>query len=329
MSARARVSVAMATCNGARFVDAQLASLAAQSRPPDELVVCDDASEDDTLERVRAFAARAPFAVRVEPAAARLGTTRNFERAVALCTGDVVFLADQDDVWREAKVERMAGLLEARAEAGAVLCNGRVVDAAGAPLGYDLWRALGFDAREQAAVAAGRAHEVFARHVVAAGTTFAFRRRYAPLVLPFPDLRSAHDAWVAFLVAAVAEFALLPEPLIDYRLHDANQLGLRRMGLREQVAAARRQVATRAFDYAARFFEEAGERLRSPAADGLAVRRGVLETVDEKALHSRVRDALPAGLLARLPAVVAEARSGRYERYALGWKSVAQDLFLR
>ena len=74
MSARARVSVAMATCNGARFVDAQLASLAAQSRPPDELVVCDDASEDDTLERVRAFAARAPFAVRVEPAAARLGT---------------------------------------------------------------------------------------------------------------------------------------------------------------------------------------------------------------------------------------------------------------
>jgi len=319
----------MATCNGARFVDVQLASLASQTRRPDELVVCDDASQDDTLARVRAFAANAPFEVRASPNAERLGTTRNFERAVAACTGDVVFFADQDDVWLPAKVERMCAALDTRPEVGAVLCNGSVVDAAGASLGYDLWRALDFDAGEQRAVASGSAHEVFARHVVAAGTTFAFRRRYAELALPFPDLRSAHDAWVAFLVASVSEIALIAEPLIHYRLHGDNQLGLRRMGFREQLEAARRQLELGAFDYAARFFEAAGERLRSAAAAPFALRPGVLETVDAKAHHSRVRDAMPASLAARIPIVLGELRRGHYRRYAYGWKSVAQDLALR
>ena len=369
-----RVSIALASCEGERFVDAQLASIAAQTRLPDELVVCDDASSDETLARVRRFAEQAPFPVRVTANPTRLGTTRNFEQAVRACTGDVVFLADQDDVWLPEKIAALVAALEASPSAGAALCNGAVVDADGRTLGYDLWAALDFSLAEQARVRAGRAHEVFARHVVAAGTTFAFRRRFAPLLFPFPDLRSAHDAWIAFLVAAVADVALVDRSLIQYRLHDRNQLGLRRMGLFAQYAAAKQQLAQGAFDYAACFFEEAGERLRSPAAAELPLRPGVLEVVDEKALHSRIRDAMPPTLVedlvivgsqiadtpaktrppgailafhadtgklvwsfyampptlvGRLPIVIAEARQGRYRRYAYGWKSVAQDLFLR
>ena len=87
------VSVAMATCNGEAWIDAQLASLVGQTRQPDELVVCDDASEDSTLERVRTFAQSAPFPVRIEPRSERIGATANFERAITCeC---------QENHWRE------------------------------------------------------------------------------------------------------------------------------------------------------------------------------------------------------------------------------------
>ena len=326
---RASISVAMATRDGAAFVDAQLESLVRQTRPPDELVVCDDASTDDTADRLRAFAERAPFAVRIEHNDPALGTTRNFERAVSLCTGDIVFLADQDDVWLPEKIAALAGVLDEDEAVGAVLCNGTVVDAQLDALGYDLWTALGFDPSERGLVYEGRAHEVFAKHVVAAGTAFAFRRRFADLLFPFPDLRSAHDAWIACLIAAVADIALVERELIHYRLHDDNQLGLRRMGLFEQFRAAQRQIELEAFDYAACFFEQAGERLREHASDTLRVRPEALAEIDAKAAHSRLRDAMPPSLVGRLPLVLREARTGGYRRYGYGWKSALQDLFLR
>ena len=159
----------MATCEGARFIDDQLESIAAQERPPDELIVCDDASEDDTFARVEAFAARAPFEVRAVRNPDRLGITGNFERAIESCTGDIIFLADQDDIWHPEKIETLAGVLIEHPATGAVFCDGEVVDANGKPLGYSLWSSLGFDANEQRAVREGLATDVFLGHVVAAG----------------------------------------------------------------------------------------------------------------------------------------------------------------
>jgi glycosyltransferase involved in cell wall biosynthesis len=320
------VSVAMATCNGAPWIAAQLASIASQTRLPSELVVCDDASDDATLERLREFASEAPFAVRIEHNAERLGATANFERAVSLCRGELVFLADQDDVWLPAKIETLAGRLDTEPATGAVFCNGTVVDGDERPLGYDLWSALSFGAGEQRAVAAGRAHEVFSRHVVAAGTGLAFRREYASWLSPFPPLRSAHDAWIAALIAGVADVRCVADPLIHYRLHDANQIGLRRFDWLGQYRQAKRQLEVGAFDYAVRFFEAACERLH---ASPRPAKPAAVAAYEAKLAHARGRCALPDGWLARAPRVVSEALRGGYRRYSYGWKSIAQDLLLR
>ena len=157
----------------------------------------------------------------------------------------------------------------------------------------------------------------------------AFRRHYRSLLLPFPRLRSAHDAWVAFLIAAVADFEILDDPLIHYRLHEGNQFGLRLRGWADQYAQAKVQVDQGAFAYAEAFFEAAADRLRGPALEGFALREGVLDETLGKIEHTRKRDSMRGSLLARLPAVAMEALSGRYGRYSYGWKSVAQDLFLR
>jgi glycosyltransferase involved in cell wall biosynthesis len=315
----------MATCEGARFVDAQLASLAAQSRPPDELVVLDDASMDDTFLKISAFAQSAQGAVievKASRNASRLGITGNFERAIAACTGDVIFLADQDDVWLPDKIATLAAVLEAHPETGAVFCDGEVVDAALAPSGTTLWQSLGFDAREQALVRAGRAVDVFLRHVVAAGTTLAFRSHLRERALPFPPLHSCHDAFTAFVVASLSRVEIVPQPLVRYRVHDRNQIGIRKLTLFEQIEKARWQVESDAFGYAVTFFEAARERLEGAPPE-------ILAKIDAKLAHARCRAGMKSRGAARLVDVAREALTGRYARFSYGWKSVAQDLWLR
>lgn len=325
MSRPLRVSVAMASYDGAAWVEEQLVSIARQTRPPDELIVVDDASSDDTVARVEAFGASAPFPVRVERNPENRGSTPTFERALELCTGGIVCFADQDDVWDPEKIETLAAILEASPGVGAVFSDGRVVDAERRPLGHSLWQALWFDAREQEKVRRGAAAEVFARHVVAAGTTLAFRACHRGLVLPFPALRDCHDSWVAFLVAAVSEVRSVDRELIDYRVHGANQFGIHAPSFSEQLELARRQLDVGAFQYGVDFFGAARERLRERGRRAPETERIIAAKVE----HCRRRAAMSEGLAARLPLVLEEWLSGRYGRFSYGWKSVAQDLFLR
>ena len=99
-----KVSVAMATFNGGRHLKEQLDSIRSQTLLPMELVICDDGSTDDTLEVARRFADDAPFNVIIDAHGRRLGFTGNFVRAIGHCTGEIVALCDQDDVWSERKL---------------------------------------------------------------------------------------------------------------------------------------------------------------------------------------------------------------------------------
>jgi glycosyltransferase involved in cell wall biosynthesis len=94
MRERLRVSVAMATYNGARFLGPQLESILDQHRQPDELVIVDDSSTDETMEVSETFKRRARFSVRVLANERNLGSTATFERAIQECSGDVVALGD-------------------------------------------------------------------------------------------------------------------------------------------------------------------------------------------------------------------------------------------
>src|SRR4051794_22219843 len=108
LTGRPAISVAMATYNGEAHLDEQLDSLAAQTRPPDQLVVRDDGSEDGTVGILHAFARRARFRVEVLAGGPRLGFAQNFIAASRECAGDLLFFADQDDIWRPAKLATVA-----------------------------------------------------------------------------------------------------------------------------------------------------------------------------------------------------------------------------
>ena len=116
-----KISIAMATYNGARYLRAQLQSFVDQTRQPDELIIKDDCSTDGTETIVREFGKTAPFKVEFHRNQQNLGYCGNFNAALMRATGDLVFLSDQDDVWFPEKIEHMIGVAERHPEALVVM----------------------------------------------------------------------------------------------------------------------------------------------------------------------------------------------------------------
>lgn len=316
-----RLSVALCTYNGAAHLPAQLASLAAQTRRPDELVVCDDRSADDTVPLLERFAAAAPFAVRLHRNETTLRSTKNFEQAVARCTGQVIFLCDQDDVWEPDKLARFERAFAADPAVGLVASDLSVIDGAGTPVGRRVWADIPFPPADQAAVEAGGGPALWVRYNTVTGAAAAFRADLRGLLLPIPP-EWVHDGWVALLAAAVSGVRLIRDPLTRYRVHSGQQIGSAPLTVRRQIAAARRMDAAY-FAKTAACFELAADRLER-AADP-----GVVELIRRKAAFARVQQRMREGSrVGRLAPAVGRLMAGDYARFGRGWKGFAADVLL-
>lgn len=319
-----RVSVALCTFNGERFLPDQLASVRAQERLPDELVACDDGSTDRSVELLRAFAAESPFRVRVEVNPTRLGSSDNFARAASLCTGDLVALCDQDDVWLPEKLGTLERALAADPGAGFAFSDADVVDEGLKPLGYTLWRAVRFGGAERRRFAAGEGFECLLRRYRVTGATMMFRAALRDLVLPVPA-GWVHDAWFGLVLSAVGRGVLVPTPLIQYRRHADQQHGAALRSIGDELGAAARLTAN-GCDAVADRYEAALERLgKLPgvSAGRLALLAGKVAFHRKRAWIHR-RPWRPA----RLPGVLAELLRGNYGRYARGVLAAGQDIFI-
>src|SRR5487761_1087652 len=176
-----KISVAMCTYNGSRFLPEQLASIAKQTRLPDEMVICDDGSTDSTPEIVEDFARSVPFPVRFFRNPQNLGSTKNFEQAIGLCTGDLIALSDQDDIWLPEKLAHQAEMLERDPNLGGVFTDGILVDDNSKPIGKQLWASHSFTRREQRLFQRGKTLSVLLRKNVVTGATLMVRASVRPL----------------------------------------------------------------------------------------------------------------------------------------------------
>src|SRR6266481_3811519 len=221
-----KISVASCTFNGEKYLLEQLESISAQTRPPDEVVICDDRSSDKTVEIIGSFAKDAAVPVRVEINERTLGSTLNFEQAIRLCSGDVIVLSDQDDIWLPEKLEQLEGIFARDPSVGLVFTDAELVDKDLKSLNRNLWE-LTLSKEDRRAMVDGRAFEVLAQRHVVTGATMAFRSSFVDLILPIPvNSAFVHDAWIALVISAAAKVVALPERLIKYRQHAEQQLGV-------------------------------------------------------------------------------------------------------
>lgn len=319
-----RLSVAMCTYNGARYLEEQLDSIAAQTRRPDELVICDDRSTDSTVKIIEAFTSRVAFPVRLSINEKKIGSTKNFEKAIGLCSGDIIALSDQDDVWQTEKLMLIESKLADLPYAGLVFTDAEVVDEYLRPMGYRVWQYNGFNAAEQKRFTEGRAVEALLKRNVVTGATMAFRANFKKLFLPIPS-EWVHDAWIALMVAAYADLGVIPEPAIKYRQHLNQQIGIVKKGFWQRLALAR-QTKSKTYSNQLKKFRAARDRLAGNI-EALPDKEVIVQ-LEGKLAHLTVRGNIDEGKLHRLFSVLKELITYRYHRYSYGWKSAAKDLFL-
>lgn len=198
----------MAAYNGAQFLSEQLASLASQTRRPDELVVVDDGSQDCTLQLLEKFSRTAPFDVRVFSNSSNLGYAQNFGKALSLCRGDIIFPCDQDDWWFDEKIATMLNEFSAYPETCLLFCNAIFTDEDLRPAGMTKLGQI-------------RANGL-SDHAHVMGCCMAVRADLLQLALPVPKSVRGHDNWIAQIADELSISRRLEKPLQYYRLHGRN-----------------------------------------------------------------------------------------------------------
>jgi hypothetical protein len=328
MTAEPRVSIAMATYNGARFIREQLDSFAAQTLLPDELIVCDDGSTDATVEIVEAFASGAPFSVKVYRNPENLDFTRNFEKALSHCSGEIVFFSDQDDVWFPHRVQTIASEFATRPNLMVIVDNQILTDSELTPSGLtplDNLKRIGKDSDG-----------------LVEGCATAFRRAWGKALFPMPPEASpyvlsralSHDTWINKFSKLLNLRYIIEEPLQFRRRTGSNVTSwivtdARPIGLRDLAKERKRVAPSEAWHRQLAIVMVYERHLQTHRAELGGDFHAALKALQHERQSVERRLALAQlSLPNRIPAVWRLWRAGGYRHFER-WLSAMNDLLRR
>jgi glycosyltransferase involved in cell wall biosynthesis len=317
-AADSSISIALCTYNGALFLREQLASIAAQTRKPAELVACDDGSNDETLAIIEQFSSQVDYPVRVIRNEKKLGSTKNFEQAIRLCRGDLIALCDQDDWWSPRKLDTLVRALRHHS-AGAVFSDGALMDEGSRLIAGTLWSENRFYTADAAVNFMPRDNaisELLKRNMVT-GATLMFRSSLRERLLPIAE-EWVHDGWLAWMIVLHSYLIALPEPLIRYRVHEVQQVGIpgsvsARLRRARKIGAEENRRVEQQFRALQDYARSHGNVCGSALADRL----------DAKRLHAEFRAGLSGNRIGRWLRIA--SRPSAYGLYAQGWRSMFKD----
>lgn len=199
------ISVCIATFNGQSYIIEQLVSILNQLGADDEVVISDDSSTDDTIKIIESLGDKR---VRIFPNNKFYNPIFNVENALKHSYGEIIILADQDDIWLPTKVDYILCSME---KADLVLSNAYVVD-------VKLNKSKLFFSENKNPL--GLFKNILFNHYL--GATMAFRKEILLKALPFPKKIPMHDQWIGLIGEIYFQTKYIQEPLILYRRHGGN-----------------------------------------------------------------------------------------------------------
>ncbi len=312
------ISVAMCTYNGERYLREQLESIAAQSLRPTEIVICDDGSDDSTLSIAGEFARAVDFDVKIVRNDVNLGVAKNFEKAIGQCGGELIALADQDDLWYPNKLERLSARMAENLSAGGVFSDADLIDESSQPTGECLWKIFHFGSHEQRLVDRGEAARLLCVLNFVTGSTMIFRASLRPSLLPV-GAAWIHDGWFAWMLVLYSRLDYLPERLMAYRVHSAQKCGVGARGFRQRLANLRRSWSELHADKAERF-----EALEARCAERGGCSEQTMKEVRQVVEFSRMRANLPRSAVSRATHVLPKILW--YRRYSRWMPAMVRDI---
>jgi len=219
------LSIALCTYNGSKFLREQLQSLVNQTLAPFEVVITDDCSTDDTISIIKEFSNVLNIHVFANPSTLRV--TKNFEKAISLCRGDIILMCDQDDIWHADKLAKIDAHFRENSSQLAVFCDADLIDESRKSLGKNFWSIVRFHHTQIQQFKAGNGVEILLAGNRSAGCMMAFRRELMDKIIPFPTHipLMIHDNWITIVAAMLDKIGLIEERLNSYRQHSLQQIG--------------------------------------------------------------------------------------------------------
>lgn len=206
-----RISVCMATFNGEQFIREQLESILHQLGPEDEVIISDDSSTDGTVAVIKGIA---DSRVKLSEGRTFHSPIFNFEHTLEKVTGEIIVLADQDDVWLDNKVAVIREKFDQQQKRPYLIAlDGYVVDERETIIHPSIFAAI--------KAGPGFLKNIYTNRYM--GCCLAFSRDLLAAALPFPRRIAMHDMWLGQLCELVGETEFVPEKTIKYRRHGASQ----------------------------------------------------------------------------------------------------------
>ena len=228
---RMKISVAMCTFNGQKFIEEQLVSIFNQTLKIDELVIYDDCSTDNTIDIIRSFInCHQDFPIFLHKNENNIGFRGNFRKAVSDCTGDYIFFSDQDDIWDPSKVEYMVTVFKQHPDCLTLISDYYIIDENKTRIN-ETNEVQSLTVSERVLLAPEELVKLQVEEglmgTVGQGCATAVSRTLAEMYLRC-DLNWAHDHLVDCIAALHNGLYFTKKKLIDYRVHENNTISIPR-----------------------------------------------------------------------------------------------------
>lgn len=222
-------SVVIATYNGEMFVEEQIQSILNQTIKPDEIIISDAHSSDETIQICKKLADNnKEIKWIILQDEQQLCVSKNFEKGWSYATSDYVFFADQDDVWLPNKIEKFDECIS-KYNCGLVFSNATLVDQNLAPIGGTLWDFVGYNNSHNIVYHKGdlKLSNIVLNHNIITGMSICIKNDLKKLILPFSE-KGLHDLWIALLAPCYCDTISLNQECVLYRQHNSNQVGAKK-----------------------------------------------------------------------------------------------------
>lgn len=227
MNSKITASICMATYNGGQYLRDQLDSIINQINSDDEIIIIDDCSSDDTMEILSSYASENIY---VYKNSSNLGHVKSFEKAISLSSKDVIFLSDQDDIWKNSKVEDFKSTFLEHKNVSVITSNMEYMDSEGKIIDYKDFKIESKNSYKFRK----NILSIFKGTSLYYGSTMAFRKEIKQFFLPFPKYIESHDLWLGILGNLMKCNFFLEEITIKRRIHSNNVTNKNR-GLRKKI----------------------------------------------------------------------------------------------
>ncbi|NQZ87269.1 MAG: glycosyltransferase family 2 protein [Colwellia sp.] len=221
------IDIVLATCNGQNYIESQIDSIINNDnyhQLVNRFIIIDDASNDNTLALISQYATQ-HISIEVHQNIHQLGVIKNFEKGMGISSSKYIMLSDQDDVWLPSKIiknlDAMHKVEKNHPDKPCLVFSDKEV------VNDKLKRihASYFQLKKIPTLWYKNLDNLLQQNMIS-GCTMLFNRALLEKALPIPDNCFMHDWWLVLFAKAYGEIVLINEPLVKYRQHAHNQMGV-------------------------------------------------------------------------------------------------------